>query len=114
VEAEFAQLSARIGQRLRTERMRRGWSLNDLSKRTQNQFSKSRISNYEQGIRRMGLEAACQLAEAFGDVSPAWLLMLDDFGPLSAEERRLVESFRAMDEAGRQRVLALIAPADAV
>lgn len=93
--------------------MRRGWSLNDLSKRTQDQFSKSRISNYEQGIRRMGLEAACQLADAFGDVTPAWLLMLDDSGPLSIEERELVEAFRAMNEKERRRVLDLIAPADA-
>lgn len=112
VEAEFAQLSARIGQRLRAERMRRGWSLNDLSKRTQDQFSKSRISNYEQGIRRMGLEAACQLAEAFGDVTPAWLLMLDECGPLSVEERELVEAFRSMSEKERRRVLDMIAPAD--
>jgi transcriptional regulator with XRE-family HTH domain len=108
VEPEFAQLSARIGQRLRAERMRRGWSLNDLSKRTQDQFSKSRISNYEQGIRRMGLEAACQLAEAFGDVTPSWLLMLDDCGPLSPEERELIEAFRVTDEKRRRQVLDLI------
>ncbi|SDY24467.1 Helix-turn-helix domain-containing protein [Allochromatium warmingii] len=111
VEPEFAQLSARIGQRLRNERMRRGWSLNELSKRTQDQYSKSRISNYEQGIRRMGLEAACQLAAAFGDVTPAWLLLLDECGPLTVEERALVEGFRALDKAGRQRLLDLIPPA---
>lgn len=92
--------------------MRRGWSLNDLSKRTQDQFSKSRISNYEQGIRRMGLEAACQLAEAFGDVTPGWLLMLDDCGPLSVEERGLIDALRAMSEKERRRVLELIAPAN--
>jgi len=91
--------------------MRRGWSLNDLSKRTQDQYSKSRISNYEQGIRRMGLEAACQLAEAFGDVTPGWLLMLDDCGPLSVEERELVDAFRAMSEKERRRVLDQIVPA---
>jgi transcriptional regulator with XRE-family HTH domain len=90
--------------------MRRGWSLNDLSKRTQDQFSKSRISNYEQGIRRMGLEAACQLAEAFGDVTPSWLLMLDECGPLSTEERALVDAFRAMGEKERRRILDMIGP----
>lgn len=59
----------------------------------------------------MGLEAACQLAAAFGDVTPAWLLLLDECGPLTVEERALVEGFRALDKAGRQRLLDLIPPA---
>lgn len=45
-----------IGLRLRTEHQRRRLSLSQLAARTDDTLSKSRISNYEQGIRRLGLE----------------------------------------------------------
>ena len=109
MEPEFASLSRRIGSRLRAERQRRGWSLNDLSLRTTGLLSKSRISNYEQGIRRMGLEAAHQLASALETVSPAWLLLLDEEHPLSDDELRLIQSFRAMDADGQRELLDRIA-----
>lgn len=116
MEPEFALLSRHIGNRLRAERQRRGWSLNELSTRTGGQLSKSRISNYEQGIRRMSLEAARDLAAALETVTPAWLLLLDDANPLNDEELRLLQGFRAMDAAGRQQALELVqapsAPAD--
>jgi transcriptional regulator with XRE-family HTH domain len=105
VEPEFASLTRRIGSRLRAERQRRGWSLSDLSARTADQLSKSRISNYEQGIRRMGLEAAHQIADALETVSPAWLLLLDEYNPLSDDELRLIQGFRAMDKAGQRQLL---------
>ena len=105
MEPEFASLSHQIGNRLRAERQRRGWSLNDLSLRTTGLLSKSRISNYEQGIRRMGLEAAHQLAAALETVSPAWLLLLDEERPLSDDELRLIQSFRAMDADGQRQLL---------
>lgn len=108
MEPEFALRSQRIGDRLRAERLRRGWSLNDLSSRTNGRLSKSRISNYEQGIRRMGLEAAEQLAEALETVTPAWLLVLDEEPPLSDDELGLVRTFRAMDLDHRDELLALI------
>jgi transcriptional regulator with XRE-family HTH domain len=68
-------------------------------------LSKSRISNYEQGIRRMGLEEAQELALALGSVTPTYLLCLDDKDPLSVEERYLVERFRDTDSRGRETVL---------
>lgn len=97
-------LTQKIGQRLRAARQAQGLSLSDLSSRT-GSLSKSRISNYEQGIRRMGLEEAQELALALGSVTPTYLLCLDDKDPLSVEERYLVERFRDTDARGRETVL---------
>jgi len=105
METEAALISRRIGERLRSERHRRGWSLNDLSLRTNGLLSKSRISNYEQGIRRMGMEAAEHLANALETVSPAWLFLLDDKGRIDDEEWRLIQSFRTMDAERRRQLL---------
>ncbi|NEX20459.1 helix-turn-helix transcriptional regulator [Thiorhodococcus mannitoliphagus] len=101
-------LTKRIGQRLRAARQEQKFSLADLSART-NALSKSRISNYEQGIRRMGLEEAQELAMALGTVTPTYLLCLDDKDPLSAQERQLIDYFRLTDERGQQSILKLAA-----
>lgn len=113
MEPEFASRSLRIGERLRAERRRHGWSLNNLSSRTSGRLSKSRISNYEQGIRRMGLEAAELLAAALGTVTPGWLLLLDEEPPLSDEEFALVQAFRALSPERRQELLAMTRVPDA-
>jgi transcriptional regulator with XRE-family HTH domain len=97
-------LTKKIGQRLRAARQAQGLSLSELSART-GSLSKSRISNYEQGIRRMGLEEAQTLAQALGSVTPTYLLCLDDTDPLSEPERALVERFRLADERGRETIL---------
>jgi transcriptional regulator with XRE-family HTH domain len=97
-------LTKKIGQRLRAARQAQGLSLSDLSSRT-GSLSKSRISNYEQGIRRMGLEEAQTLAQALGSVTPTYLLCLDDTDPLSQHERALVSKFRRADERGRETIL---------
>jgi transcriptional regulator with XRE-family HTH domain len=97
-------LTKKIGQRLRSARQAQGLSLSDLSART-GSLSKSRISNYEQGIRRMGLEEAQELANALGTVTPIYLLCLDDTDPLSQEERSLVERYRLADARGRETIL---------
>jgi len=119
-------LTKRIGQRLRLARQQQKLSLADLSARTQS-LSKSRISNYEQGIRRMGLEEAHELSVALGTVTPTYLLCLDDRGPLSEQETvtptyllclddrgplseqelELVDHFRRTDERGRETLLQL-------
>ncbi|EIC21401.1 helix-turn-helix domain-containing protein [Thiorhodovibrio frisius] len=100
------ELNDAIGQRLREARQAQGLSLAQLSERTGNELSKSRISNYEQGIRRMGIEQAQTLTQALGTVSPVYLLCLDDSAPeLSPEEQRLIGNFRAADPTGRLRVL---------
>ena len=79
--------------------------LAELSIRTGRVLSKSRISNYEQGIRRMGLEEAQMLAEALSTVSAIYLLCLDDKGLLSDPEQELVRCFRRTDERGRETIL---------
>lgn len=97
-------LTKKIGQRLRGARQSRGLSLSELSNLT-GVLSKSRISNYEQGIRRMGLEEAQQLAAALVNVTPTYLLCLEDTDPLSNEERVLVERYRQADSRGRETIL---------
>ena len=97
-------LTKKIGQRLRAARQSRGLSLSELSNLT-GVLSKSRISNYEQGIRRMGLEEAQQLATALVSVTPTYLLCLEDTDPLSNDERVLVERYRQADSRGRETIL---------
>jgi transcriptional regulator with XRE-family HTH domain len=111
--SERNELSAAIGVRLRSERQRRKLSLSQLAALTGDILAKSRISNYEQGIRRMGLEEASILARALGDVSPTYLLHLDDSDPLSSAERELLKLFRESDARGRTMLLSL-AEAEAV
>lgn len=96
-------LTHRIGSRLREARHDLGLSLSELAERT-GCYSKSRISNYEQGLRRMGLEESVILAAALGTVSPTWLLCLDDTPPLATPEAELIARFRAADDQGRARL----------
>jgi transcriptional regulator with XRE-family HTH domain len=103
---ETTELTRRIGQRIRASRKRCGWSLSELSKHTNGALSKSRLGNYEQGLRRPGHEEACLLAATFGTVSPSWLLCLDDdSGALNDQETTLLRSFRAADARGRGVIL---------
>jgi transcriptional regulator with XRE-family HTH domain len=97
-------LTKRIGKRLRNARSAQQLSLAGLAQRTSS-LSKSRISNYEQGIRRMGLEEAQELALALGTVSASYLLCLDDFGPLSDHERDLIAHYRRTDARGKDTIL---------
>ncbi|NCA72490.1 MAG: XRE family transcriptional regulator, partial [Sphingobacteriia bacterium] len=86
-------LTKAIGERLRAQRLMRDWSLSELARRTGGVLAKSRISNYEQGLRRLGLEEANLLANALEMVSPAYLLHLEDYkGPLSRDEFELIEA----------------------
>lgn len=97
-------LNKKIGQRLRSARTGQKLSLSDLAARTKT-LSKSRISNYEQGIRRIGIEEAQELAEALDGMTPSYLLCLDDTSPLAPEEWQLVERYRGTDERGRGTIL---------
>ncbi len=99
-------LNRAMGERLRAARNARGLSLSELAELTGGQYSKPRISNYEQGIRRMSVEVALGLAEALGTVSAAHLLCLEDERTaVGDDERRLLEAFRRADAAARQRLL---------
>lgn len=94
-------LSKEIGERLRGARKGAGLSLSQLAERTEGRLSKSRISNYEQGLRRMGVEEARELAAALGTVSPGYLLCLDDPWNLEADEIDILSRYRTTDDRGR-------------
>jgi transcriptional regulator with XRE-family HTH domain len=102
---EVQDLTSKIGLRVRKARHAQKLSLVVHSDRTGGALSKSRISNYELGFRRLGLEEARVLAQALGRVSAAHLLCLDDEGFLSDQERELVRCFRRTDERGRGTIL---------
>lgn len=97
-------LNKKIGQRLRAARQAQKLSLSELAARTKT-LSKSRISNYEQGIRRMGLEEAMELAEALDGLTPTYLLCLDDSSPLTSNEWRLIGWYRDTDDRGREVIM---------
>jgi len=99
----IADLTQRIGNRLREARHDQQLSLSELAERT-GCYSKSRISNYEQGLRRMGLEESMVLAAALGTVSPTWLLCLDDNPALDQDEAALIARYRATDDDSRLRL----------
>lgn len=98
-------LTTEIGVRIRTARNSQRMSRAELSVRTDGALSKSRISNDEQGIRRLGLEEAQILAKALGTVSATYLLCLDDEGFLSFEELALVRCFRRTDRRRKDAIL---------
>ncbi|NBC15057.1 MAG: helix-turn-helix domain-containing protein, partial [Gammaproteobacteria bacterium] len=85
------ELTREIGQRVRAARHERGLSLAQLAALTDGLYSKSRISNYEQGLRRPSIEAARTLADALVIVSAAQLLGVEggEDNALSAGEMRL-------------------------
>jgi len=102
-ESETA-LTREIGERLRYARHSKGLSLGQLSELTGGTLSKSRISNYELGIRRMSVEAARLLAEALGTCTPAFLLCVEDHLNLTADEIDLIQTYRQTDAKGRALV----------
>lgn len=69
-------------------------------------MSNSRISNYEQALRRLGIEEVRTLAKALGTVSPIYLLCLDD-EESSEQERELLRCFQKADDRGRETIFAL-------
>ncbi|MFZ0789237.1 MAG: helix-turn-helix transcriptional regulator [Chromatiaceae bacterium] len=94
------ELSRETGERLRYARHSKELSLGQLSSLTGGALSKSRISNYALGIRRMSIEAARLLAEALGSWTPALLLCVDDPMNLTADEIDLIQTYRATDAKG--------------
>jgi transcriptional regulator with XRE-family HTH domain len=103
-EQELA-LNRIMGERLGTARQARGLSLSELEAMTGGQYRKQRLSNYEQGLRRMTVETARVLAEALGNVSAAHLLCVDVGGLLTPDDCRLLRSFRAADAERRRLIL---------
>lgn len=98
------ELTKRIGLRLREARKAQNLSLAALAARTSS-LSKSRISNYEQGLRRMGLEEARELASALGTASATFLLCLEDEGHVTERETALLDFYRHADTRGKDTIL---------
>jgi transcriptional regulator with XRE-family HTH domain len=100
-----------MAERLRALRGEREWSLSDLERQTGGKLAKSRLSNYEQGTRTLGVEEAELLATIYG-VPAAFLLCVDDDMTANNKvERDLLRDFRALPENERvayaQRISAL-------
>jgi len=64
------------GRRLKAAREDRGWTLAELSAKVGRTLSPSRISNYEQGIRMLGVKECLALAAVL-HVSPSHLMCID-------------------------------------
>ena len=87
-------LTKDIALRLRYVREAQGLTQAELSELTDGELSKSRISNYEQGIRRMSLEAARALARPSAPSPPpiscAWTTRCS----LTPDEIELIKKYR--------------------
>ena len=89
---------AEIGKRIRAAREKLEISLEELSRRTGGKLSKSRIGNYEQGLRMPGPLEANTLAAALG-VDAAYLMCLQTV--FTAKAIELMRNWEALPEKDR-------------
>src|SRR5687768_1904502 len=68
-----SEFGVRAGNRIRQARSDRGWSQRELSEKTDAKLSASRIANYEQGTREIGIQEAEILGKAL-NVQPGYLM----------------------------------------
>ena len=66
-----------VTNRIKEYRLKRGLSTTELSQRTKGEFSTSRISNYETGVRGLTVDGAKKLSPHLG-ATPAQLLGLNE------------------------------------
>lgn len=89
------------GKRLRAAREAKGLTLQELSKRLGGLLSPSRLSNYEQGTRMLGVPESLALHTVLG-VQPSHLLCVnvgdEDMTP---QEIELLRNYRALPERDR-------------
>jgi transcriptional regulator with XRE-family HTH domain len=108
LELVFKKLGT-ISARITELRADKGWKLREASDATGGLLSPSRISNYEQGLREMGIPEAKILAKAYGTTA-AHVLCLDDDNPvLSKAEQDLIKNLRALPENERHGYMRRIA-----
>lgn len=89
------------GRRLRAARTAKRLTLEELSARVGKLLSASRLSNYEQGLRMIGVQEALALYPHLG-VEPSYLLCVDvGEDDLTAQENELLRNFRALPEKDR-------------
>lgn len=86
---------------MRAARLAKGLTLDQLSAKVGKLLSPSRLSNYEQGLRMIGVQETLALYEHLG-VEPSHLLCVDvNEGDLTPQESELLRSFRALPEKDR-------------
>jgi transcriptional regulator with XRE-family HTH domain len=89
------------GERIRRARLEKGWTQEELSRRTDDVISLKRISHYEKGRRMAGPEEAVILAKALGKRT-AYLMAVDDVQlPISVQEEALIKNWRTLNERDR-------------
>src|SRR5688572_22127719 len=92
VACRLMDIRKEIGARIKKARELQGWSLTELSRRTDNVLGASRISNYEQGTRLPKPREIKILARVLG-TEPAHLMCLEG-EEMTNEERQLLTSWR--------------------
>jgi transcriptional regulator with XRE-family HTH domain len=93
-----------IGRRLKSARQEKGWTLSELSLKTDDKIGLKRISSYENGDRMIGPQEAVILAKAL-EVRPAYLMAVDDTQmPITPQEEALVRNWRTLSEKDRMEV----------
>jgi transcriptional regulator with XRE-family HTH domain len=94
-------ISAEVGQRLRAIRRSRGWTLEEVERRSGGRWSASAIGAYERGFRNLSLPRLRAVA-AFYDVPIGVLLgeadVRDRGGPATGRGGRLVLDLAALGE----------------
>lgn len=89
------------GRRLKEARKNKGWTLEELSRRTGGVLSTSRLGNYEQGTRMLGVKESLALGAVLS-VQPSYLLCVDgEDEDMTAQEIELLRNFRALPERDR-------------
>ncbi len=92
-------IAALSGRRIAAARKLRQWSQGELAEATgwteakpsqaqRNALSPSRIANFEQGTRRVGIEEAAILSRVLGYPPPYWM------GVVSEQEAAIIETLR--------------------
>jgi len=94
---------------LKQLRKKAGWSnANDFAKSIG--MSAKTYRNYEQGVRNMGLDVACEICNALGCsindlVSIEYAIVELPEETLSDDERKLVEYYRRLDDDTKESIL---------
>lgn len=92
------------GARVKRLRLGKSLTLAELSTKTGDLLSPTRISNYETGERLLSQQEAVILAKALG-TRPAYLLAVDDIQiPISTQEEALIRNWRTLAEKDRMDV----------
>jgi len=99
---------------LKVFRVKRGLSTSALSRLTDGEFSTSRISNYETGVRALTIDAARKLAPHLGATAAQLLNLADNFftdvklGEHQEELLRLLSQVSLRGDGDVKRVIGIL------